>query len=241
MLGVTSNLSVYGFRLGILSILVMMLGGFGSRLGWWHFGMGFTILKWGTYGVLTAALISLVGLISAATQKHRRGFILGGVGLVIGLWAAWVPWSWLQTARSVPPIHDITTDTENPPQFVAILPLRREASNPTEYGGPEVAAQQRSGYPDLAPVLLPVVPGTAFERALKAARKMSWQIVAANLEEKRIEATDTTFWFGFKDDIVVRITLAGEGSRIDIRSVSRVGKGDVGTNARRIGKFLERL
>ena len=241
MPGITSNLAGYGLRLCVLAILVMMLGGLGSRLGWWHFGMGFTILKWGTYGILTAALISFVGLISAATQKRRRDFILGSVGLLIGLSSAWVPWSWLQTARSVPPIHDITTDTENPPQFVKILPLRRGASNPTEYGGPEVAAQQRAGYPDFAPAWLPVAPDTAFERALEAARKMGWQIVAANLQEKRIEATDTTFWFGFKDDIVVRITSAAGGSRIDVRSVSRVGKGDVGTNARRIGKFLERL
>jgi uncharacterized protein (DUF1499 family) len=210
-------------------------------LEWWHFRVGFTVLKWGAYLALFAALISLVGLIGAAGQKHRRGLMLGTAGLLLGLAAAWVPWSWLQTARNVPPIHDITTDTDNPPAFVAVLPLRRDASNPAEYGGPELASQQREGYPDLAPALLLVSPGTAFERALAAARKMGWKIFDANPEEMRIEATDTTFWFGFKDDIVVRITPTEEGSRIDVRSVSRVGKSDVGTNARRIMKFFERL
>jgi uncharacterized protein (DUF1499 family) len=238
---IVSNLAVVGFGLAVLAVLAMMLGGFGSRLEWWHFRVGFTVLKWGAYGALSASLISLVGLIGAAMQKYRRGLILGSAGLVIGLWAAWVPWSWLQAARSVPPIHDITTDTENPPPLVAVLPLRRGAPNPAEYGGPELAAQQREGYPDLAHALLPVSPGTAFERALAAARKMGWQIFDANPEEMRIEATDTTFWFGFKDDIVVRVTPTEKGSRIDVRSVSRVGKSDIGTNARRIMKFFERL
>jgi hypothetical protein len=163
------------------------------------------------------------------------------VGLVISILAVGIPWNWLQTAKGVPPIHDITTDTENPPQFVAILPLRKDAPNPAEYGGPEVAVRQRAGYPDLGPATLPFSPEIAFQRALLAAREMGWEIEDANSAEGRIEATDTTFWFGFKDDIVVRITLVEAGSRIDVRSVSRVGKSDVGTNAKRIRKFLQTL
>ncbi|MBI3803639.1 MAG: DUF1499 domain-containing protein [Nitrospirae bacterium] len=84
-------------------------------------------------------------------------------------------------------------------------------------------------------------PDQAFDKALAAARSSGWKLVDARKEEGRIEATDTTFWFGFKDDIVVRITPADPGSRIDVRSVSRVGKSDVGTNARRIQKYLRKL
>ncbi len=152
-----------------------------------------------------------------------------------------VPWSYKQTAGRVPPIHDITTDTTDPPAFVAILPLRKDAPNPADYGGPDVAAQQRRAYPDLEPVSFDLAPDRLFARATAAAREMGWEIVAVVPAEGRIEATDTTFWYGFKDDVVIRITPIERGSRIDIRSVSRVGRNDIGANARRIRAFLESI
>ncbi len=89
--------------------------------------------------------------------------------------------------------------------------------------------------------MLPLPPPQAFEQALRMARDMGWTIVDSNPGEGRIEATDMTFWFGFKDDIVIRIVPAAQGSRVDVRSVSRVGRSDVGTNAKRIRKFLKKL
>jgi uncharacterized protein (DUF1499 family) len=141
----------------------------------------------------------------------------------------------------VPPIHDITTDTDRPPAFVAIVPLRADAANPIDYAGTEVGAKQRQGYPDIAPATLAVPPNQAFDRALAAARSMGWELVASDPASGRIEATDTTFWFGFKDDIVIRVAPAPGGSRVDIRSLSRVGVSDVGTNAARIRKYLGAL
>jgi uncharacterized protein (DUF1499 family) len=152
-----------------------------------------------------------------------------------------VPWSYLRAAQRVPPIHDITTDTGNPPAFVAILPLRADASNPPEYGGEEVAAQQRAAYPAIQPVSTALPPDQAFEEARATAQDQGWEIVAAVPAEGRIEATDTTFWWGFKDDVVIRIAPEASGSRVDIRSKSRVGIGDVGTNAARIEAFLKEL
>jgi len=90
-------------------------------------------------------------------------------------------------------------------------------------------------------LILPIRPAQGFKRALAVARDMGWQIIDSNPSEGRIEATDTTFWFGFKDDIVVRVRPTQNGSRIDVRSVSRVGRSDVGTNARRIQKFLKEM
>ena len=84
-------------------------------------------------------------------------------------------------------------------------------------------------------------PADAFKRALQAARDMGWEIVAADAAAGRIEATDTTFWFGFKDDVVIRVEADGAGSRVDLRSVSRVGVGDVGANAARIRAYLRTL
>jgi uncharacterized protein (DUF1499 family) len=145
------------------------------------------------------------------------------------------------TAHRLPRINDITTDTENPPRFESILPLRKDAPTPVEYGGPKIAAQQIRAYPDVKPAVFPLSPEKVFALALAAAKNMGWRIIEANLNEGRIEASDTTFWFGFTDDIVVRVRAEAGGSRVDVRSLSRVGLSDVGTNARRIEKFMKIL
>lgn len=154
---------------------------------------------------------------------------------------AYVPWRGLQRARSVPPIHDVTTDTQDPPAFVAVLPRRAGAANPAAYGGDRVAALQQQGYPDIRPLHLRVAPAAAFASALAEARDMGWVVVGADAAAGRIEATATTRWFGFKDDVVVRVRPEGTGTRVDVRSVSRVGGSDIGTNAARIRSYLGRL
>jgi uncharacterized protein (DUF1499 family) len=164
---------------------------------------------------------------------------LAALVVVIGTFA--LPATWLRQASRVPPIHDITTDVDRPPAFVAIVPLRVGAANPIDYPGTEIAAKQRQGYPDIGPATLAVPPNQAFDRALVTARSMGWDLVASDPASGRIEATDTTFWFGFKDDIVIRVAPAPGGSRVDIRSLSRVGVSDVGTNAARIRKYLTAL
>jgi len=121
------------------------------------------------------------------------------------------------------------------------VPLRADAPNPHEYQGEEIAEQQRAGYPDIDSVELEIPADAAYEQALATAREMGWDIVAAVPDEGRIEATATTFWFGFKDDVVVRVQAGPQGSVIDLRSVSRVGVSDLGKNAQRIGEFLERF
>jgi uncharacterized protein (DUF1499 family) len=91
------------------------------------------------------------------------------------------------------------------------------------------------------PAWLSVPPAQAFAQALAAARDMGWEIVAADSAAGRIEATATTFWYGFKDDVVIRVTPSDQGARIDVRSESRLGGSDVGTNARRITTYLKKL
>jgi uncharacterized protein (DUF1499 family) len=199
------------------------------------------MLRWAADAGLLAAAVSIAGLILSRRQLSRLRLILSISGILIGLLVVGVLWSWWHTAQTVPAIHDITTDTDNPPSFVSILPLRKDAPNMADYGGPEIAAKQKTAYPDLAPAMLPLPPSQVFEQALQAARDMGWTIVNSNPLEGRIEAIDTTFWFGFKDDIVIRIVAVNQGSRIDVRSVSRVGRSDVGTNAKRIRKFLKKL
>ena len=232
-------LRVSAFALAVLCAGGAVAAGLGTRWGAWQFRTGFTILTWAVYGGLTAALLGLVALI--LDRSSRRVFLLALVTIVLGALVSGILWQMKQQAQHVPPIHDITTDTENPPALVAILPLRRDAPNPAQYGGPEVAAQQQKAYPDLRPLILNAPPKEVFPKALEAAREMGWQIVDSNQDQGRLEATATTPWFGFKDDVVVRVMTADHGSRIDVRSVSRVGKSDLGTNARRIQEYLSKI
>lgn len=237
----TAALATAGLVLALLAALALLLSGPGHRFGWWSFGTGFGIIRLAAYGGIAAAVISAVALILAPLRGHRRGMLRALAGLVVGLITVGIPAYYLQQARSVPPIHDITTDTEDPPAFETILPLRAQAPNPATYGGEAVARQQREHYPDLAPAEYPVDPQTAFDAALATARELGWTVVAMDDAAGRIEAIDRTFWFGFVDDVVIRVRPTAEGSRIDIRSVSRVGVGDVGTNAGRVRAFLVEL
>jgi uncharacterized protein (DUF1499 family) len=222
-----------------IAALLLLGAGWGVRLGAWDFRTGFSLLRWGAYLGLVAAIAALIQLGVPTLRPGRPGPLILALGL--GVLAAAVPWYWRNRARSVPPIHDITTDTADPPAFVAVLPLRANAPNPAGYGGEDVAAAQQQAYPDVRPLILPLAPDAAFAHALDAARSAGWEIVAADSTAGRIEATATTGWFGFKDDVVVRIRPADGGCRIDVRSVSRVGKSDVGANADRIRAYLRSL
>jgi uncharacterized protein (DUF1499 family) len=221
--------------LAVTAALLLLVAGPGTRLDLWSFGTGFLLMRWALLVGLGAAALALLLLIIPKTRRGQAATL--AVALVIGLATAWVPWSNYQTVQSLPFIHDISTDLEQPPEFVDVVPLRADAPNPTEHPGEETAAQQREAYPDIRPLELDLAPVQAFDRALATARAQGWEIVAAAPAEGRIEATATTFWFGFKDDVVIRITPVGDGSRLDIRSKSRVGLSDVGANAARIRAF----
>jgi uncharacterized protein (DUF1499 family) len=163
--------------------------------------------------------------------------------LVFGFWA--------RRLAGVPPIHDISTDLADPPAFVAVVPLRERsgAVNPPAYlaeamgrDGPiDVADAQRRRYPTIRPAHLDLAPAEAFARADRAARAMGWDIVASVPDEGRIEATHTSCYFGFADDIVLRVRADGMGSRVDVRSKSRVGRSDLGANAARVHDYLDAL
>lgn len=229
------SFDVFVLLVAVSSGLLVLLSGPAYRLGALSLPSAFTLLRWGAYGGIAATLLA-----AGALWRARGRSFLALLALVIGLTAFGVPFWFQRTAASVPPIHDITTDTANPPTFDAVVPLRAGAPNALTYSE-EVARLQRAAYPDLQPLILEMPAAQAFDRALQAARAAGWKIVAASADEGRIEATDTTTFFGFKDDIVVRLTPLGNRTVVDVRSVSRVGRSDVGTNARRIRAYLDRL
>lgn len=197
---------------------------------------------------ISALLLGLGALVMLVALVGGRGRMGGWkfntacwIALVLGVGMTLNNLLWLRQGQVSPLIHDVTTDVVNPPVFVDILPLRASAPNPPEYTGPTAAEMQLESYPEIQPLMLEVGVAEAIALAEQAALDLGWEIVAVAPEEGRLEAVDTTSWFGFKDDVVVRISEDPEGCRVDVRSKSRLGLTDVGTNARRIRHFLARL
>lgn len=223
---------------GFVALFLVFAAGPSYRNGWLELGQAFTLLRWGAIiGVISVPLIIGYAL---WRKPHGRFTSVLAISAVVGLFSFYLPFSQWQTAKSVPPIHDISTDLDNPPEFIAVLPLRKDAPNPPEYAGEETAKQQREAYPNIQPLIVDKPREAVFEAALSVVSNQGWALAGAEVPS-RIEATDTTLWFGFKDDIVIRIQPHEDGSRVDVRSKSRLGKSDVGANAQRIKVFMEAL
>jgi len=233
----------FGVTIGACAAIVLLAGPLGYRIGIWSTGIALGLLpRYAQYIGAAAVAISLLGVVSARIAGRRGWAAFALVGIVAGGIAAYAPWQFRQNGAASAHINDISTDTENPPAFEAVMPLREAArAQPVTYGGAGMAEQQRATYPDIVPSHLNLPLDQAFTVAYVAVRKMGWRIVATDGERGRIEATDRTFWYGFTDDIVVRVTQDGGGSRIDVRSKSRIGSGDAGTNARRVRAYLAAL
>lgn len=213
------------------------LAALGSKFGLWHFRTAFSLI--GGAALTSAILLALSGvaILLAISRnddkaKHRAALIA-----LIQIVPLGFVFFFGVKAGQVPRIHDISTDQTNPPLFDRLLALRPADANPLDYSA-EVVAAQREAYPNVQPLMLDIRVADALQRAERVARDMGWEIVNVDPAAGRLEATDTTFWFGFVDDIVVRLTANGGGTRVDIRSVSRVGQSDIGKNAARIEAFL---
>ena len=204
----------------------------------------------GGVALVVAVVFRLV--FGRANAPGVGGYVAAVAAIAVGGGGIWYAQSVRELAGEVPPIHDISTDTQNPPQFSASLVDRRErdgASNSVDYASkvdprserplPEVQAE---AYPDIQPIITGAEPVLAYNAALGAARSMGWRIATESEDSLMFEGTAETFWFGFKDDVVVRVSETGDGgSRIDARSVSRVGMSDLGANAARLEAFADEV
>ena len=233
-------LALAACAVAVLGLALLGAAGPFYRMGVLSLANAFTLLRWAAYVGIAAIVLALPPAFIGYARGQRARVLVAALALLGGAAVFGIPFQLQQSARSLPPIHDITTDLDNPPVFQAVVPLRADAQNSLDRPS-DLAQQQREGYPDLAPVTLSIPADQAFDRALAAAQDAGWRIVTADKGAGRIEATDTTRWFGFQDDVVVRLTPWGAGTRIDVRSVSRIGRGDVGTNARRIRRYLQAL
>lgn len=222
----------------LIAFLLVALPGPLYKFGILDLGTAFAGFKFGMFAGI-AALILLGIQVFFKRDTVRLSSALTAV--VLSAVAIITPLSMMNTAKSVPPIHDISTDLINPPEFVAIAPLRADAPNPVEYAGEETAEQQRNAYPELQTLTYTQSKSELIEATEQAADNLGWKLINTDTNAGIVEATDTTTWFGFKDDVVIRVTDEGSERLVDIRSKSRVGGSDLGTNAERIHDFIKEL
>jgi uncharacterized protein (DUF1499 family) len=258
------------FAFALALPLWFLIASFGTRFGLfdWRFGFGTMTFRLGPPLVIGAIAAGVVALGLALLVKPRGPLLRPIVALAVPLVVAAIAMSLLGPARRVPPIHDVATDTINPPRFGQEIerqraavpggngvqpmdaPLRTLATHARAAQSPRLAAYAeksvgqivRERYPDLQPLRLGSPPDEAFAWARAAAEAEGWRIVRVEPATWELDATDTLFWFGFRDDIAVRVRPDGAGgSLVDVRSASRVGLSDVGMNARRIRSYLARF
>lgn len=237
----TRRLSYAVIVLLVVTLVALLLAGPGHRFGLLDLTAAFSAMAVSALG----AVLVVLGGFTAAVWNVRRGTggMLAATSLagVIGLGLTVNNFIWFQRADQAPAIHDISTDLRDPPQFMAVVPLREDAPNPPEYAGDEAAFRQLLAYPDIDTLHVTRAADDVFAAALDTAGEMGWRVVSAEQEAGRIEAVDTTPFFGFRDDVVIRIRDSDGLTDVDVRSKSRVGASDLGTNARRVRAFSEEL
>jgi hypothetical protein len=215
------------------AVLAVAVAPLGARIDLWGAGVG--------QGLFMAALPLGVIAVFLAVRGFRGRRLAALAVIVVAVAAASAPARvWLAT-RGAPAIHDVTTDLDNPPRYVAVAKLRPSGSNPVAYAGEEVARLQRASYGDVRPLIVTAPPRRALALAADTARAEGWTVVAEDIgfgDLGRLEATDRTFWFGRVDDVVVRVMPHQAGSRVDVRSSCRDDAVDGGRNAQRIRRFL---
>jgi len=246
----------------ILAPLVFIVAAVGYKIGVFDLSVAFGTFnqKLGPLILLLCGAFGLASLVAAFVVKPRKGLLPGVLGVLIAVFAMGKLLSTKKTVyEKLPFIHDVTTDTQDPPEFGKIITDERgnvEGVNTADYIGKKapiyvdgeavgqelVSALQSKAYPEIGSLILSDKKDVVFGEALATAKSMGWEIKEEDLAGGRIDATDTTFWYGFEDDITIRLRDAkGGGTIVDVRSLSRVGGSDMGKNAERISAFLKRL
>ncbi len=254
--------------LGLLALgcaLAIGLAGPGSRFGLWDWSFGLSLIRRVSSPetipglpvppILLAAGLALIGSVAAFVTKHGRTGAFAVASALLAGAALMAPLKMRAAFEGNPFIHEVTTDFENPPAIIAAASLPRK--NPAEYRGADpvpqatdgatVASAQRKAFPDIQPIIVAADLETARAAARAVLADMKMEILAEGPvgDEPdagwRIEAVSTSAWFGFKDDFIVRLTSRDDGTRIDLRSKSRVGGSDLGANAARVRDFAKRF
>lgn len=218
----------------IALFLLLPLGALGTKFGIWPYTVGLLLFSLSVLGCAIALLFNLIWMFRKPTAANRKMILISSLIALLPVLIAVLA---MRNSSGTAVIHDISTDLVQPPEFVAGVIERGEDSNSLQRSEDDFRIQQEI-YSQIQPIISPLSTDDAFKKAVQASQQLGWEVYAEVPNEGRIEAVDTTFWFGFKDDIVIRVQAEKAGSRIDLRSVSRVGRGDLGANAKRIELFI---
>ncbi len=236
------RLAKLGLGLALLCAILLIAVVVAYRTGAFGVRDAFGYIEWIIYAAAGVTVVAVAGAIQAIRYRRPAAIAMAGVGIVVALLIVWVPYSNRVALRASPRLSDITTDPQNPPVFVKAAEIRvaTKAKNPVTYG-PAKAKLQAAHYPDIKPVRLALPVDQAFDRALAAVNDFGWAVITSDKSAGRIEASETSLIFGFVDDVAIRVTAEDSGSRVDIRSSSRVGGRDAAVNANRIRKLVRAL
>ncbi len=224
-----AGLAILGFPISIV----------GFRLGLFPFSISFVLIKYTLFlaiGVFfLGLLLSVIKRADVDLAKSARTVAMIALLPIIGLGTQ------IFSGSSVPSIHNISTDVANPPAFDKVVALRNESHNPLDYDVDKLANVQTQAYPNVKTLITDLSINDAFSNAKMVVESMGLELVNSDASKGIIEATETTALWGFKDDVVIRITKKEGKTAVDMRSVSRIGRSDLGANARRIEKFLAKF
>ncbi|HEV2747603.1 MAG TPA: DUF1499 domain-containing protein [Allosphingosinicella sp.] len=236
--------------LGGLAVALAAAVGTGQEA--WHYRTGLSVLRYAWFASLAGGLVALVALLTVRRSRFhgftRLNLLALAVALAFGLYLG----NMVRTARAVPAIHDVATNVEDVPKFYRLRVRDDNMANVPDLGRPELArmpprerwqAVHREAYGDLKSIRVPWSVAETIERAERLARERGWEIVTADRGMGIMEAVETSLFFRFKDNVLVRARPVsdGGGSIVDMRSISRVGASDVGVNAKRVRAFLRDL
>jgi len=209
--------------------------------------------------LMVGLLFGAIALLLAILIKPRKGILIGIVGLLVPILGLAQLGKVKNTVASLPFIHDVSTDTQDVPMFTdSIMSERKqvEGVNPANYIGKMAPAKNAKGestqklvsvlqtkaYPDIRSVVVEEPKDVVFGKAEAVAKNMGWDVKTLDKDAGIIEATHTTFWYGFEDDVIIRLRASeGGGTLVDMRSLSRIGGSDIGKNADRIREFMGAL
>lgn len=238
------------FFAAIGALLWGAVGSYGSGFGFWDFRTAFSGLRYSFFLALAVIILGVVFFIWDRMKSKKPFWILRMAALIVAIIYVGYMFSIYLTAQSVPAIHDISTDLADPPAFQTLTLRADNLDNiPDNSDMQGLSPMQRwtrlhqDAYPNIRSVRIDMKVADIIEKAERLATDRGWEIASTIAEQGHLEATATTDIFRFKDDIVLRVrpTQNGEGSIIDMRSVSRVGQSDLGANAQRVERFLADL
>jgi hypothetical protein len=249
--GWAPRLTTLALILSVGGVAAALVAAVGSGQEAWPFRTGFTILRYAFFAAIAGGLLALIGLFVARRRRSAKLSALNLVALVIGLGFVLYLGAQIRTARTVPAIHDVSTNLDDMPQFSVLKVREDNLEKIPDNDDPRLKAMDpesrwkalhRQAYSSLRTVRVPWPVAETVQRAERLARERGWEIAKADPKAGLVEATDTTRFFRFKDDVVVRVRPdPSGGSLVDMRSISRVGGSDVGVNAKRVRAFLADL